>query len=371
MQNAPMTSGSEGEEPVVSQQGPQADIAKTGPPKGTLGWTEASASTRLRDCSTVEIAGDLLARLKAGRGLGEGSREVMTGVHLQAELGLQLDVHENRFGRRRLANNFWNSYRRFHDVMPRIAGATVLDIGCGGVNPLGLSLAYLALGAERAFGIDLDDVHDIPIATRGLAQTAAMMLLDPKSIFADYPITRAEILENLSCLDLAKLAAGNPQGLDRNRIWFLQESVHDLSLADDSVDIVASNAFLEHVPELDVALRELARVTRPGGIHAHVIDLRDHRHYADPSVHPLAFLQEPIGPEIVHGCNRERAGGFRRRFLEAGMEVLVLDPQCPIEVDDAIRSTFVEPFRSMSAAELGILCLVTAARKGPGSDREA
>ena len=79
-------------------------------PTGTLGWAEATPSARLRECSTVELAGDLLARLRCGRRLAENSREVMTGVHLQMELDAQLDVHENRFGRRRLASNFWNSY---------------------------------------------------------------------------------------------------------------------------------------------------------------------------------------------------------------------------------------------------------------------
>ena len=170
-------------------------------------------------------------------------------------------------------------------------------------------------------------------------------------------------MQNLSCLDLAKLADGDIGGLDRDRIWFLQESVHNLSLGDNSVDIIASSAFLEHVPELDKAIAELARITRPGGVHAHVVDLRDHRHYNDPKVHPLAFLSEPMGPELVFGCNRERAGGFRRRFEEAGLEVIEHTLECPMAVGDELRSTFVEPFRSMPIEELGGLSLVTAQRK--------
>ncbi|MBP8299599.1 MAG: class I SAM-dependent methyltransferase [Planctomycetes bacterium] len=332
-------------------------------PAGTLGWSAGARSARLRELSTLEVAGDLLARLREGNGLGEGSQGVMLGVKLQMELEDKLDVHENRFGRKRLANSFWNRYRRFRGLMPSLQGATVLDIGCGGIHPLGLSLAFLALGAKRVFGVDLDSVHDVRQAAKGLARTAAMLLINPRYVFADYPITRAEILQNLSCLDLAKLADGDIGGLDRDRIWFLQESVHNLSLGDNSVDIIASSAFLEHVPELDKAIAELARITRPGGVHAHVVDLRDHRHYNDPKVHPLAFLSEPMGPELVFGCNRERAGGFRRRFEEAGLEVIEHTLECPMAVGDELRSTFVEPFRSMPIEELGGLSLVTAQRK--------
>ncbi len=181
-------------------------------PAGTLGWSAGARSARLRELSTLEVAGDLLARLREGNGLGEGSQGVMLGVKLQMELEDKLDVHENRFGRKRLANSFWNRYRRFRGLMPSLQGATVLDIGCGGIHPLGLSLAFLALGAKRVFGVDLDSVHDVRQAAKGLARTAAMLLINPRYVFADYPITRAEILQNLSCLDLAKLADGDIGG---------------------------------------------------------------------------------------------------------------------------------------------------------------
>jgi SAM-dependent methyltransferase len=60
------------------------------------------------------------------------------------------------------------------------------------------------------------------------------------------------------------------------------------SLANESFDFVQSNAVLEHVLDLDRAIGELARITRPGGIHAHQIDFRYHRNFAKPLDHLLA-----------------------------------------------------------------------------------
>jgi SAM-dependent methyltransferase len=61
-----------------------------------------------------------------------------------------------------------------------------------------------------------------------------------------------------------------------------------ISFPDRSFDFVQSNAVLEHVLDLDRAIGELARITKPGGIHAHQIDFRYHRNFARPLDHLLA-----------------------------------------------------------------------------------
>jgi SAM-dependent methyltransferase len=64
------------------------------------------------------------------------------------------------------------------------------------------------------------------------------------------------------------------------------ETLH--AIGSGEIDLVLSNAVLEHVLDLDRVARELARVTRIGGWHAHQIDLRDHRNFARPLGHLLA-----------------------------------------------------------------------------------
>jgi SAM-dependent methyltransferase len=72
-----------------------------------------------------------------------------------------------------------------------------------------------------------------------------------------------------------------------------------LSSGGTPVDMVLSNSVLEHVNDVAGAVRDLARVTAPGGQHFHFIDLRDH------------FFSYPF--EML--CHSERTW---RRFLNPG-----------------------------------------------------
>jgi ubiquinone/menaquinone biosynthesis C-methylase UbiE len=126
---------------------------------------------------------------------------------------------------RRYYDDFSESYERgrgygYHQMIdelevqvtaPYARGARVLELGCG----TGLILARVAETAEKAVGIDLSE---------GMAQQA------------------------------------RDRGLDVHI-----GSVCDLPFEDDEFDLTYSFKVLAHVPDIDAALREAARVTRPGG----------------------------------------------------------------------------------------------------------
>ncbi|MEQ9074519.1 MAG: class I SAM-dependent methyltransferase [Sandaracinaceae bacterium] len=96
-------------------------------------------------------------------------------------------------------------------VKPLAAGARVLEAGCG----TGLILDHLTRVAREAVGVDLSP---------------------------------------------GMLSKARERGL---RV--VQGSVTALPFADESFDLTCSFKVLAHVPELDRALEEMARVTRPGG----------------------------------------------------------------------------------------------------------
>ncbi|WP_431074170.1 class I SAM-dependent methyltransferase [Microbacterium phyllosphaerae] len=120
--------------------------------------------------------------------------------------------------------------------------------------------------------------------------TAGTRLLDvgagPGSITVDFAgvvghVTATEIDENALALSRGLAAS---RGL--TNLGFSVEDVHSLSFADDSFDVVHAHQVLQHVGDPVQALREMRRVTVPGG----VVAVRD----ADYA----GFLWFPVLPEL-------------------------------------------------------------------------
>jgi SAM-dependent methyltransferase len=101
-----------------------------------------------------------------------------------------------------------------------------------------------------------------------------------------------------------------------------------VEVADASIDVMVSNAVLEHTYDLVRAVSEMARVIRPGGLGLHQVDHRDHRFPERPlellTVDDHQFEQLFT---MVHGeCgNRWRPHELEALFAEQGFEVLGVD----------------------------------------------
>lgn len=74
-------------------------------------------------------------------------------------------------------------------------------------------------------------------------------------------VTATEIGENELALSRQAAEAGGVTNVD-----FQVEDVHALSIEDDAYDVVHAHQVLQHVTDPVQALREMRRVTRPGGI---------------------------------------------------------------------------------------------------------
>lgn len=92
------------------------------------------------------------------------------------------------------------------------------------------------------------------------------------------------------------------------------------SLKSGSIDIIFSNAVLEHVQPLIDTPREFFRVTKPGGVGVHQVDFRDHR----SSDKPLDHLLE---------SKADFDAEFVRRFGEIGTQIR------PSELERYIRDS--------------------------------
>ena len=134
----------------------------------------------------------------------------------------------------------------------------------------------------------------------------------------------------------------NPAGVD------LKLDVTDLDLADDSFDAVLCSHVLEHVPDDGAAMRELRRVTAPGGFCLVMVPLALDREttFEDPSItapedRERAFLQ--------HDHVRLYAPDIESRLQRAGFSVEVVDMLQEVGPEQAARYRLL-------ASDLVFLC---------------
>ena len=89
---------------------------------------------------------------------------------------------------------------------------------------------------------------------------------------------------------------------ERNNLTFLNGSVENLGIADDSVDVVICNQVYEHVPSPTDLIAQIHRILKPGG----------HCYFAGPN------LLYPIEPHVfwpfIHWIPRPWALALLRRF---------------------------------------------------------
>ncbi len=299
----------------------------------------------------VDLSTELLARLASGQRYQTNEQAVL-GQQLNESLAAALDVHENRFAASRYADLLRPILGRMKPA--DLTGATIVDLGCGSLNPFGFSFVMLALGAERAYPIDLEQVQDTAVAVRALATAASWLLLDARRVLGTETIAPEAVLKNLRGFQLPLLAAGDPAGLASGRLMHRVESVYDLSLGDEEADAVFSVSVFEHVDRVDDALESLRRITKRGGVGNHVIDFSDHRIYAGQVTSPFEFLKIDSHEPLVYGSNRIRCDEFCQLFERHGFAVEAVHTAGPytVALSDDERAQFVEPYRSMRRESL-------------------
>ena len=172
---------------------------------------------------------------------------------------------------------------------------TLLEIGPG--QDLGIVLALAGFGLKNIVIIDpffIDwnpDFHP---------EFYNQLLLRLKNIYpaADFQLIQ-NILEKQSHLD--------------EQLQIYQVSLENAScVPNELIDISISNATFEHFVLAEQAVKELSRITKPGGLGFHQIDMRDHEHFD----RPLEFLTcpNPIYRYITKISNALR--GNRLRYTE-------------------------------------------------------
>jgi SAM-dependent methyltransferase len=98
-----------------------------------------------------------------------------------------------------------------------------------------------------------------------------------------------------------------------------------IPLPADSIELVFSNAVVEHLSNLDKSFKQLYRITRRGGLGMHQVDFRDHRDFSRPLEYLL--LEQEEFQKIFEGSHTECGNRYRPDEVlawieQAGFEVL-------------------------------------------------
>lgn len=177
-----------------------------------------------------------------------------------------------------------------HAVHPFLhRGDRVLHIGPGGF--LGTEVAlyclgYLPLSMDAySFAVQYPDV------TSRLAQYSNVLnsiLRMPQAALVGEDMIRARYAELLTVQEDGRAV------LNTERLPYIMPARYStMPLPDASLDVVCSFAVLEHVRHPALALRQTARVLKPGGFAAHRILTRDHRSFSTlEGYHPFSYLNE-------------------------------------------------------------------------------
>jgi len=117
--------------------------------------------------------------------------------------------------------------------------------------------------------------------------------------------------------ELINIARTRAQGLSFP-VEFLKESAENISLADGSIDTVVSTWTLCSIPDPRVALKEIARVIRPGGIFIFI----DHGASPHALIRAMQKILTPITKYFTGNCHMDRdieglirEAGFRLRTV--------------------------------------------------------
>lgn len=184
-----------------------------------------------------------------------------------------------------------------------IAGRTVLELGPGA--NLGEPLLLAAQGAKMV-------VSDRFVAQWRESQRPFYEMLRKRWNGPSQPLDQV-------------LRQGSFDGV----ITVLDQPAENLSsIADATIEVVISNAVLEHLFDLDAAAAELWRVTAPGGWHFHQIDLRDHKDFTRPLEYLLydaeTYRKIQEHNQYERGC-QWRAAEFRAAFAAQGFEIVDIE----------------------------------------------
>ncbi len=142
-------------------------------------------------------------------------------------------------------------------------------------------------------------------------------------------------------------------------------TIDDTPFEDASFDVVISYSCFEHFLKPSAAVREIARLLKPGGITGHVIDMRNHRNFAEPLDHLRypEWLWRLMVSRRPFATNRWRLYNYIEAFDQVGLRVVEARVTEKAEVSEHVRQQLQPEWRCRDRTDLEPVVAWIAARK--------
>jgi SAM-dependent methyltransferase len=282
-------------------------------------------------------------------------RRLIDGLSARPALAPERPGAENIWGNPLHPEQPLRKFRRIREVVgdadcPR--GRVIVEIGAG--MSLGMGLVALALGPRGAILLDRECYLQDDAATVA-AHRELLALLPQWFPEADPAVTDAIRVTG----DRVR-----PAGM---RLAYGLATAERLPLRDATVDLTVSHSTLEHLRALEASMRELACITRPGGLGVHQVDLADHL-LSDAPLRMLAYSPRRWELSASHRrgwTNRLRLPDYLRAFTDAGFAVEQVEVirWLPVEDLPAVRAMLHPDFRHLDDEALRALGFLAVVRR--------
>lgn len=236
------------------------------------------------------------------------------------------------------------------------AGPVFLSFGAGDRHPMGLPFLAALAGASRGIALEPGALRD-DVTTATLQETLWDVVRDP----VVYGLTAADLGRLRDTLDADALWRGDALAaiLSKGRLELSRAAGENAGFASESIDIVYSRSVLEHVIEIELAMSELVRALRPGGIMFHDIGLDAH-----DICDPIGFYYAERGhaADAYSGLNFWRLGDFVALFERLGCTVEIAGAETvpPARID---RTRLLPRFAGYSDEDLSTIGAKLLVRK--------
>lgn len=179
--------------------------------------------------------------------------------------------------------------KSFQQYTDKLIPTTCLEIGTGWY-PI-VPISFFLTGSDKIYSVDIS-----LLTSKARLQTTLEKFVESNNegklknyidLVPERFLIVTNLLANLDKFSLDKV-------LQQLNITYLVEDARNLSLPDNSIDLVNSNNTFEHIyPDILIPiLKDFSRVVKKqGGVMSHFIDLSDHFAHFDKSINIYNYLQ--------------------------------------------------------------------------------